>query len=468
MSEDFEFDRPEDVIHSVNRYEDMLKKNDLYFFDSNAFENIIHFYLEKDEVDKALAVTELAISQHSYDATFHITKAEILILKKEYGQALESIEQAEVLEPSLPETVLLRSHIYIKMGKYSLFEEMARGLNKNGELPEINYFQLADFCLVHGDLNFAIYFYKKALEENPDNEDILFDLAYAYDDLENYEESLKIYIQLIDLDPYSPDAWYGLGNCYHYLGKYEEAVDAYDYAILINETFSSAYYNKANSMVKLEKYEEAIPVYKQCLEFESPNSEAYCAIGECYEKLGNLKQAREYYKKSVKIDPNMADAWYGIGSTLDYEERYFEALHYFKKAVNISPKNPDFWFAIADMHFHLNNFQESEEGYRKVVELAPDDVTAWLDFSTFYYDLNDLDKAIAIIDEALSHIENSPDLLYRMVTYQFSKGSYNTAVNYLELALHSDPEKHEIIFEHLPILKENKMILDIIKKYTDK
>jgi hypothetical protein len=34
------------------------------------------------------------------------------------------------------------------------------------------------------------------------------------------------------------------------------------------------------------------------------------------------------------------------------------------------------------------------------------------------------------------------------------------------LALSADPEKHYILFDYLPQLQENKIIIDIINKYT--
>jgi len=53
-----------------------------------------------------------------------------------------------------------------------------------------------------------------------------------------------------------------------------------------------------------------------------------------------------------------------------------------------------------------------------------------------------------------------------MVAYLFAKGEYNEAMNYLELALASDPEKHYILFDYLPQLQKNKVIIDIINRYT--
>jgi hypothetical protein len=53
-----------------------------------------------------------------------------------------------------------------------------------------------------------------------------------------------------------------------------------------------------------------------------------------------------------------------------------------------------------------------------------------------------------------------------MVAYLFAKGEYNEALSHLEMALTSDPDKHYILFDYLPQLQKNKVIVDIINRYT--
>lgn len=77
MEEDFEFENPEERKISVDRYEEMLRNEDQYFFDSKAFEGIIDYYAEKNDPVKALQVTEFAISQHPFDITFLLKQAQL-------------------------------------------------------------------------------------------------------------------------------------------------------------------------------------------------------------------------------------------------------------------------------------------------------------------------------------------------------------------------------------------------------
>jgi tetratricopeptide (TPR) repeat protein len=110
--------------------------------------------------------------------------------------------------------------------------------------------------------------------------------------------------------------------------------------------------------------------------------------------------------------------------------------------------------------------KEAEEAYEKVVELNPMDIDAWLDYSSILYEDKRLEGAIEIMSEGIKNNPEAAELYYRMVAYLFAKGEYNEALNQLELALASDPEKHYILFDYLPQLQENKVILDIINRYS--
>ena len=49
MEEEFEFGFNDDAQHSVERYEEMIRNQDQYFFDAQAFEYIIDNYIEKND-----------------------------------------------------------------------------------------------------------------------------------------------------------------------------------------------------------------------------------------------------------------------------------------------------------------------------------------------------------------------------------------------------------------------------------
>jgi hypothetical protein len=60
-----EFGLPEDNNNiSLKKFESMLKTNNVLFFDSSEFENVIHHYLEIGKIALAKKAIKLGLDQH--------------------------------------------------------------------------------------------------------------------------------------------------------------------------------------------------------------------------------------------------------------------------------------------------------------------------------------------------------------------------------------------------------------------
>ncbi|MCD4745049.1 MAG: hypothetical protein K8R58_01995 [Bacteroidales bacterium] len=62
----------------VKRFEEMLKKNEQYFFDVDEFEIIIDYYFEKENLKRTDEAIQYAIAQYPNNTTFLLKKAQFL------------------------------------------------------------------------------------------------------------------------------------------------------------------------------------------------------------------------------------------------------------------------------------------------------------------------------------------------------------------------------------------------------
>ena len=88
--EENEFYEPSfgDIVDLVKTYEDAWRSRQQVFFEEEDFEQVIQFYQENHELNKALRVIESALDQYSFSAFFHTKKAEILANQKRFEEAL--------------------------------------------------------------------------------------------------------------------------------------------------------------------------------------------------------------------------------------------------------------------------------------------------------------------------------------------------------------------------------------------
>ena len=72
---------------SLTRFESMLKTNSVLFFDSEEFEQIIHYYLENGKISLAKKATKLGLEQHPTSTSLKLFQIEMFIFENELDVA---------------------------------------------------------------------------------------------------------------------------------------------------------------------------------------------------------------------------------------------------------------------------------------------------------------------------------------------------------------------------------------------
>ncbi len=99
---------------SLKKFESMLKTNNVFFFDSSEFENIIHHYLEIGKVALAKKAINLGLDQHPSSINLRLFRVEILIFENDFNAAEKLLNSLFELEPNNEELFIQRANIYSK------------------------------------------------------------------------------------------------------------------------------------------------------------------------------------------------------------------------------------------------------------------------------------------------------------------------------------------------------------------
>jgi tetratricopeptide (TPR) repeat protein len=450
----------------VKRFEEMVNDGTLYFFESEDFEDIIDHYIDQNDHAKALNAIEIASRHYPYTVSFSLRKAQIFSATNRTQEALNLLSQLELMESTNAELQMTKGGVYSQMGlsdkAIECFKKAAE--NDKDSLDEI-YLYIAYEFETTSQYDDAIYYLKKALLHNAENQSALYELNFCYDVVGKEDESITYFQNFVDNNPYSHVAWFNLGISFSRKKQYSEAVDAYDYALVIDETFASAHFNKGNALAHMQRYAEAIEVYREVLKLEEHDAVTFYYIGECMEKLELYEEAMVQYNKATMIDPLLADAWMGMGIVLDCQDRLTEGIHYIKKALEISPDSGDFWHIYAEVQERLGFFEEAEAAYKRVIELDPANTEVWLDLSEFYTEQNQPILALEALSLGVKNHPNDADLQYRMAAFLMSKGDKQEGMQFLTHALSLNYARHFEMFEFFPQLRENSAVLEVIESF---
>ena len=106
------------IVDLVKKYEEWEKEKRQVFLDEENYEDIIQFYQDNREPNRALRVIENALEQFSFSAFFYIKRAEILANQKYFEAALAALDEAQKLDPNDINIFLIRSDIALWEGRH--------------------------------------------------------------------------------------------------------------------------------------------------------------------------------------------------------------------------------------------------------------------------------------------------------------------------------------------------------------
>jgi Tetratricopeptide repeat./Bacterial transcriptional activator domain. len=444
----------EDTREIIRRYEGMLRSNAILYFDVYEFENIIEYYLGQQSYTDAGRAIEIARQQHPYSTDLQLKQAEILVAQNKLKEAVDQLDLLSRIENSNSQVLFLQGKVLVGIGNPTKgvdYFNMLLNLTVENRIETIE--DITAVLLDAGEAELALPFLEIAVSEDPDNENLWFDIAYCYDRLDKVPEAIKAYTRYLDFDPFNDSAWYNLGLIYSRESEHEKALDAFEYAVAINDDMSIYLLSLAHTYASLENYPKAISLFDEMLENDENNTSALCSIGECYEKLEKWEVASAFYEKTIILDPENSEAYFGLAVVLMETGKLFESLAHVKKALKYDEVNSEYWYGLGKIYHKLGSNKEAIEAYQKALELEEDDVDSMAGLAYIYLETGEKELAYT---RFLSCIEMAPEaeFLVQAAILEYRKGQKNKAIDHVKKAIALDAEVGNKFFCECPEAKE--------------
>ncbi|GAA3782845.1 tetratricopeptide repeat protein [Corallibacter vietnamensis] len=447
----------------LTKFESMLKTNNILFFDSEEFENIIHHYLTQGKVALAKKAIKLGLEQHPTSTNLKLFQVEVLVFENKLNQADKILNSLHDLEPQNEEIYIQKANILSKKDDH---EKAINVLKKSLELTE----DVSDiYSLIGMEYLFldkfedAKSYFMKCLEADLEDYSALYNMMYCFDFLEQTEEAIEYLNTYLNNNPYCEVAWHQLGKQYYDLQDYKKALAAFDFAIISDDTFIGAYIEKGKVLEKLKKYQEAIENYSITLKLDDPTSFALLRIGSCYEKLGNQELAVQYYYKTVHEDPLLDKGWIAITKFYTKQRNFQKSLYYINKAINIDAENVTYWKLYAKINQRLNFLEEAERGFKKALELGNYEIDTWLTRGDILLQLGETEAAVYNFLQASEFYPENAEIEYRLAGLYYTLNETEKGSFHLKNGLHFNPEYAFILKELFPKVYNKQQVKSLLK-----
>jgi len=443
---------------SIEKFESMLKTNEVLFFDAVEFEEIIHHYIDFGKPILAQKAIKIALKQHPSSTEIQLLQSEIFVMEGNIKEAELILDRLFELETNNEEVYIQKANILSKRKEHIQAIELLKKALYFAEEPVEIYSLLGMEYLFLDNFLLAKDSFSRCLDIDKYDYASLYNIVYCFDTMNDHDGAIVFLNSYLDRTPYCEIAWHQLGKQYTYLEMYPEALTAFDFAIICDDQFVGAYLEIGKVLEKLGKFNEAIQNYELTLSLDDPTSFAYLRMGKCHLSLGNEDLALKFFKKTVHNDPLLDKGWISLADFYIQKKKYKKALYYLNKALQIDTSNIVIWKQYVLANEKLHCYEEASVGYGEIVSLGNYELETWINWARVQHKLGDYDQAVITLMQGAEFFPEAAEINYLLSGMYFLLMQEHKGLFYLKNAYRSNPRKYRLFINEFPSLSNLKLI----------
>lgn len=323
-----------------------------------------------------------------------------------------------------------------KFKLYPAAENIYKHAVINTTHSDIFYDKMGDLALKNKELEMSVNCYRKVLESNPLNREVLVKLATVLQTYfpDNTDETIDCYEKLLTFEEEKGRIYYELGHLY--LRKEDKINSISAFKLALNESPDNPFYNNslAYAFTKAELFEDAVEYYQKAIELNPDNewTSIVCqALGSIYaENLENIEAAVATYHAGIILDPQNYDLYLSLGDLHMAEYDLDKAIKAYCDAITINPDDYRGYSKCGIALWEKDFLEEALVSYHKAIELNPENEFAHNNLGILYLD------GLMDAEEALEYFETAIELNPSYTLAYFNAGRASQAMDFTNDAAH--------------------------------
>ena len=316
---------------------------------------------------------------------------------------------------------------------------------------QLFYDKIGDLALKNDEIDLCVDCYRKVLESNPLNREVLVKLVTVLQTYfpENTAETISCYERLLEFDVDTAAIYYELGHLY--LRKEDKINSISAFKLAVERDTENPYYNNSLAFAysKAELYDDAIEYYQKAISLNPDNewTSIVCqGLGAIYaEAKGNIDAAVSTYQAGIILDPTNYDLYIALGDTYMADYDLDKAIKAYCDAIIAEPDNYRGYSKVGIALFEKDFVEEALVAYHKSIELNPENAFAHNNLGIVYLDgMLDAEEALEYFEEAINLDPNYTLAYFNAGRASQEMGFTNDAANYYQMALELNKESDEL------------------------
>lgn len=329
-----------------------------------------------------------------------------------------------------------------RIQKATVAEKIYERAIKRTQRDEIFYHKIADICVKRNKMDSAVDCYKKVLEANPKNRDVLVKLATVTQTFfpDNIDEAIDCYNQLLEIEEDNAKIYYELGHLY--LNKKDKIHAISAFKLALDKDPENPFYNNslAYAFVQAELFDDAIDHYQKAIKY-NPDKEwtaIVCqALGAIYYQVKeNYEAAIASFQAGIILDPENSEIFLSLGDVYMAENDLDKAIRAYCDSISINSEDYRAYSKAGLALWEKDYLEEAIVAYHRSIELNPNYDIAQNNIGVIYLDgIGTPEEAVEYFKTAIEINPNYTLAYFNAGRALQAMGESNEAADYYQMAM---------------------------------
>jgi len=285
----------------------------------------------------------------------------------------------------------------------------------------------------------------QALALGPNPEILLQQKGIYFYRMGDYDHAIPFYRRLIQQTPNDPDSLRDFLRVLWLAGRFQEAVPVASQLISVSQTDFEGWSILSQSLLMLGRKEEALIGFEKCRQLAPEKKELELAEARLEVDLKDYDKASRLLNDLKKRFPAYREIYPELAQVQFIQEAYVESARSWAKTIELFPNDMGYRFHHAEALYYsgsttsalqqLEKIASQKPAYRPALNFLVNDAIAAGDFS----------RARELLNNHLKEL-NADEGLLRLASLEIRQGRWDEALNDVARCLSVDPNNVEALF----------------------
>lgn len=265
---------------------------------------------------------------------------------------------------------------------------------------------------------------------------LYFKKGLVFNSLQNYQEAVKAFSDALKLQPNNPEILSEMAEGLSVLGNYHDANLYFQRAVKLQPQNLSLAAKLGRNYISLKDYKKAYNCFSELYIKDSTNVYWNKQLAFCAFRTGKKIQAITLYEKVLLQNPRDYTSYFNLIRIFDKEKEADKILSTIETGLINFPNDADFYNERAKFFFETKQYDLAKKDYETYFSERGDSLyQVLMNYGISSYFAKDEKKAISVLEICVGQVVNDPYVLFylslchkKLNDFEISEAYMNTAI----------------------------------------